>query len=914
MTAPIMKQSFYARHNLTILAVVVFLLPLAVVGAMKAKTHNRNDVRGWLPMQYEETRLYRDFRSQFKGEEFILVSWEGCTLSDQRLNLMAKKLVPPTSTEPNADDPPALFKTVLTGPSVLDRMTAEPLDLEREDAINRLTGSLVGPPRTPNEPIEQRQSCLVVTLTDEARKNLHAAIKRVIDVAEDECAIRPADLHLGGPPVDNVAIDDAGQNSLMVLLGLSFLVGSICSWFSLKSGRLVTLVVVTGIYSMVLSLAVVWYTGSPVDAIVLTMPSLVYVATTSGAIHLSNYYRDAVAESGTRVGAATAALKHAALPLGLATGTTAVGLLTLCYSDLIPIQLFGIYSAVGVIVSLLLLVFLIPAALECWPPKLHIGALATTEEEAKKWRPPEETRAWRLGEWILDRHRWIAAACLIVMGLTAWGMSKAETSVQLMRLFSSRARILEDYRWLEQRLGPLVPMEVVLHVDRSVHDDLEAGQRDAMPREVGPPREIAMIGGVAGAAAKVAESIPVRRLTLLDRMELVSRIRQRIESIDEVGSSLSTLTFVPDVGGGSGDGKVLSVNGRTRRSVVNKRLLAHRSELLEGDYLREWQDPATGKTEELWRISARVSALKNVDYAQFTGQLREIVQPLLDEQAAKGVTGLKVVYTGLIPLVYKAQHSLMDGLVFGFLTDFALIVAVMMIACRDWSVGIVLLIPSAFPAVAVFGIIGWLHTWLTSAGIGNLYIDIGIVMAPSVALGVTVDDVVHFMLWFQRGIQQGMTRKQAVMLAYRGCARAMYQSWGVIGVGLAVFAFSPFGPTQRFGMMMLSMLTIALVANLLLLPTLLAGPLGALFAWGILRKQRRLEAKLKAQGKELPSHHGHVSHGPAQSPVPAPHIAPKSPVPTPLTHVLKSVAGSTPRPQVGPSKVGKDVVKKHNAA
>ena len=103
---------------------------------------------------------------------------------------------------------------------------------------------------------------------------------------------------------------------------------------------------------------------------------------------------------------------------------------------------------------------------------------------------------------------------------------------------------------------------------------------------------------------------------------------------------------------------------------------------------------------------------------------------------------------------------------------------------------------------------------------------------------MTVDDVVHFMLWFRRGIADGLDRKQATMLAYKGCARAMYQSWGVIGIGLSVFSLSPFGPTQRFGYMMLAMLTIALVGNLVFMPALLSGPLGAVFSWSVLRIER----------------------------------------------------------------------------
>ncbi|MCC7086437.1 MAG: MMPL family transporter [Pirellulales bacterium] len=870
-SSPLGTQSFYARHFLAILFVVVFLLPLAIVGAMKAKTNNRNDVRGWLPIEYEETRIYRAFREQFQGEEFVLVSWDGCTLGDQRLELMARKLVP-AKEERSEDDPPLMYKTVLTGPQVIERMTSEPLNLDREEAINRLTGSLVGPAKSNDEPLDQRQTCLVVTLSDEGRKNLHRPVDHIISLAEKECAIKADELHLGGPPVDNVAIDNAGQRSLMTLLGLSLGVGAIVSWFSLKSGRLVAIVIVTGVYSMALSLAIVWYTGSPVDAIVLTMPSLVYVATTSGAIHLSNYYRDEVAETGSRLGAAGRALRHAALPLGLATGTTAAGLLTLCYSELIPIQMFGIYSAVGVTVSLLLLVFFIPAALECWPPKLRIGALAKTEEELRKWKTPEDTRWWRAGRWILDHNKSIAMACLAVMLLVGYGIFKAETNVQLMRFFSSRARILHDYRWLEANLGPLVPMEIVVHIDRSIHDDLDSDERAAK-----------LEADRADTATNPPPNVNVKRLSFLDRMELIGQIQRRIEAVDEVGSALSTATFSRDLdlGGSSGAaGKIFGINRRTKRSVLNRRLLAHRHELLAGEYLRDWKNPDSGKQEELWRISARVSALKNVDYADFTQQLQAVVEPLIAAQNEKGVHGISVAYTGLIPLVYKAQHSLMDGLVFGFLTDFALIVVVMIVACRQWSVGIILLLPSAFPAIAVFGGMGWLHALLKSRNIDGMFIDIGTVMAPAVALGVTVDDVVHYLLWFRRGIQEGMDRKGAVMLAYKGCARAMYQSWGVIGIGLSAFALSPFGPTQRFGLMMLSMLTVALGSNLLFMPTLLAGPMGAIFEHGIKRKMRRTVAKSKVEETTTrPQHQFHRAETPVVPPPKSKTIPAATPIP-----------------------------------
>ena len=832
--------NFYQRNSVWIMAILIFMLPLVVVGAIKAKGNNRNDVKGWLPLEYPETKTYRFFRRNFQGEEFILISWDGCTMADPRLELLAEKLLPPPE-EASRIDRPLYFKTAQTGPRAVERMTQEPLNLDREEAVSRLTGAIIGPPSegveagTDADDLEARQTCLVLTLSDAARGNLHGALDLIKQVANSECGIPEPALHMGGPPVDNVSIDRAGQTSVTLLFGLSLVVGFVVSWWSLKSKTLVAMVLASGVYSMFASLAVVWYSGYPVDAILLTMPSLVYVATTSGAIHLANYYRDQLAETGVVEGAAGRAVHHALLPLALATGTTAIGLATLAVSELVPIRMFGIFSASGVLVSFVILVCFMPAALELFPPKLKLGTAVDEEdgvanEGAAGWQPVEASPWWSVGEWITRHHAIVSVTCLLMMAGVGYGLTQVESSVQLMRLFSPKARIRQDYNWLEKKLGPLVPMEILVRIDQ--------------------------------------QTCP---LNFLERRELVGRIQKTIGGLDEVGSSLSTVTFGRslDVGdGGDGVGgaaaRALGFGSRTKRSVLNRRLVAHRQDFLDGDYLREVTLP-DGQEQELWRISARVSATKEVDYALFKRDLQSRIDPILAEIGEEGVKGIAVEYTGLVPLVYKAQHSLLDGLMIGFVYDFAIIVVVMIMLCRAASAGLVLLLPAAFPALMVFGGMGWSHALLKSMDAGTLLIDIGTVMAPSVALGVTVDDVVHFMLWFRKGIADGLDRRQATMLAYKGCARAMYQSWGVIGIGLSVFSLSPFGPTQRFGYMMLAMLTIALVGNLVFLPALLSGPLGAVFSWSVLRNEHR---------KALRDGRRKVKADPGSDALPAPHVSP----------------------------------------
>ena len=797
----LMKRSFYDRHAQTILLVSAFLFIPTIAGAFRALKSNKNDVAQWLPAQYEETTTFKWFRRHFAGEQFILVSWDGCTLGADSLRLMVGKLDPKhhatkidadgdgaeEAVAPKEDTHTAYFKEAITGKDLLARLTSDPINLTDEEALARLKGTLIGP--------DGLTTCVVLTLSDEGKEHMRDCVKLVRRTAQEECNIPLSKLHMGGPPVDNVAIDEAGEQSLYRLAGFAALIGLAISWWCLRNIKLIAIVFFAGIYGAAASLAIVWYSpllfGHPigwisVNAILLTMPSLVYVATISGAIHLSNYYRDLLVE-GTDISIAPEkAIRHAWLPLTLATATTAVGLWTLCYSELVPIQLFGLFSGVGVLVSALLLFFHVPAALQVWPLKEFARQAALHHQDEPRLESSlvrAVNAVWyRIGDFIIRRNGLVSIGCLALLGTCGWGMIHTKTSVHLMRLFPPDARILADYTWLEKQLGDLVPMEVILEID-----------------------------------PKVCE------LDFLEKMELVERVHQRLEATDEVGGVLSAVTFAPRLPRPEDYRKKSNVFThmigvrdpyKTARRVTAKKLLEHRDEYIAGDYL-SIEDDGT----ELWRISARVGALKDVDYGDILAGIRQHVAPVIEDEAQNGVTGIKPIYTGLVPLVYKAQRSLLQGLIWGFVSDFVLITIVMMIAVRDLSAGLILALPSIFPAVMVFGIMGWC----------GIVVDIGTVMAPSVALGVTVDDVVHFMIQYRGGLKAGLNRRESVMLAYKGCARAMYQSWGVIGLGMSVFAFSPFTPTQRFGYMMVTLLTSALIGNLLLLPSLLAGPLGSLF-------------------------------------------------------------------------------------
>ncbi len=836
------NHSFFARRGFLIIAIAVFLMPMILRGTRLTVDSNRNDVKDWLPDSFEETAVHTWFTEHFPHEQFVLASWEGCTLDDQRLHLLAEKLEnfdpnlgqlgiarreadvlrehglltrSALKAHPNLRAVPGLdagrareieelvhtwrspFKTpVLTGARLVQDMKARFPELPEEEILARLEGTIIGP--------DHSKTCLIVTLTDTAAgKQLRPTLAIIRDLAR-QCDIepperqpagnlllrgaeafggflselvygrapRPEGIRLGGPPVDNVAIDVEGERTLIRLAGLSLFVGLAMSWLCFRSIRLTIIVIITALLAAGTAMASVFFSGGTSDAILLSMPALVYVLAISSAIHVINYYHDAIHDHGLDR-APERAVALGWLPCSLAALTTALGLGSLLASHVIPISKFGVYSAWGVLATLAWVFLFLPACLHFFPSR-------KVAEEARRGNSEElkETlilRFWRgVGGLVIRRNGWVAAGCLAVMLLLVVGVAQIQTSVKLMKLFSADAPIIADYTWLENHLGPLVPMEVVLRVDNQKNE-----------------------------------------LNMVERMRLAQHIEQTLEAMPDVGGALSAATFAPDITPSRSRGipDIILNRRRTQDQVLSRRLDLHRRQFREYLTVDEETD------EELWRITGRVAALTDLDYGEFVADIQANVEPVLAAYREAGVEGIDVTYTGLVPVVYKTQHELMNGLFESLALAFVLIAFVMMFVLRSPSAGLVSMVPNMFPVVVIFGTMGWL----------GILVDVGSMMTASVALGVAVDDTIHYLTWFRRGLDQGLDRKGAAMMAYERCANAMTQTTFIAGFGLAAFAFSTFTPTQRFGMLMLTLLFAALVGDLIFLPAMLSGPFGRFF-------------------------------------------------------------------------------------
>ncbi len=230
-------------------------------------------------------------------------------------------------------------------------------------ALKRLQGLVVGP--------DGRQTCVVASLTEEASKHFRELIGRgdtrlmksrhkpgLLNILE-ECGVPKDAVHLGGPPVENVAIDEEGDKTCSS--GADFRrARADLAWWSLRSVKLTLMVFGCG-------------------------------AQCGGRVgddgHRPDHRRDhdvdaldALRAGDFRRGSSCELLSRCdpgrwgkRAPNGVELGWKpamslqchdGIGLASLCNGDLEPIRKFGAYSALGIMLVLAVLFIYLPAALQ----------------------------------------------------------------------------------------------------------------------------------------------------------------------------------------------------------------------------------------------------------------------------------------------------------------------------------------------------------------------------------------------------------------------------------------------------------------------------------------------------------------------------------------------------------------------
>lgn len=212
------------------------------------------------------------------------------------------------------------------------------------------------------------------------------------------------------------------------------------------------------------------------------------------------------------------------------------------------------------------------------------------------------------------------------------------------------------------------------------------------------------------------------------------------------------------------------------------------------DVLYRFADPQFRQA----RITVNTPWVDAVSYDNFLEQIRLVASEVFSKVDSITLTGgMALVTQG----VTRALENLVSSYIFAFI-----VIAIMMVwIAGDIRVGVLSMFPNLLPIAVIMGIMG-------AAGVK---LDIVTVMIGSIAIGLVVDDTVHFLYNFQKYYRKEENAMTAIQKTMLGTGRAMLITSLVLSAGFFVLLAATLTNIVRFGLFTGMTILLALFADFL---------------------------------------------------------------------------------------------------
>ena len=168
-----------------------------------------------------------------------------------------------------------------------------------------------------------------------------------------------------------------------------------------------------------------------------------------------------------------------------------------------------------------------------------------------------------------------------------------------------------------------------------------------------------------------------------------------------------------------------------------------------------------------------------------------------------GVEGFKARATGIMYEFARAENRIAEVQIVGVQLAILCIGLLLLLIFRSWKLAVAALIANVVPMLIAFGGMAWL----------GIPLDAGTVLVANLALGIAVDDTIHFASVYQDEPTLDSTLKKVLP--------ALASTTLAVGAGFCVLGFSEFAFTRNLGILTALIMALCFLADVVLLPCLL---------------------------------------------------------------------------------------------
>ena len=637
-----------------------------------------------------------------------------------------------------------------------------------------------------------------------------------------------------GMPHLRVVVGKQVMSEMYIFVGLLVLITSILIYIFFRSLRVVL------ICNLVVGIAVIWSMGSiaafdfNITIIMALIPPLMVVIGIPNCIFLMTKFHQEILEHGNKVKALSRVIKKIGTATFLTNLTTALGFLTFVTTFSPKLMEFGICAAINIMLVFVLSICILPIIISfsSTPKPRHLKHLE---------RKFAVGLLNKLVYITVYKRTWVYITTITIVVLSIIGMYKIKATGNITGDLPKGHQVLEDFVFLQDNFGGSIPFEILVDYKES--------------SRLGKTSTLERIDSIQRRYAN--DTLFSKFISYVDFLKATNMAYHNNDSTQfKLVSSrrkLGTLKRYIDssvVTNSNGVGVALNELIDTSHHVLRIRSQMRDLGSYEvSDIVKIMQkdidsvlNPEKGPIEKFYK---KYSESKKDSYVDSIIFGYPSVYNALTKRISKGDEELQFAFDSDLDLIksYYTKNDFKENLrsaidneyygvaltgtavvasegtqymVLNLFTSliFAIIAISLLMAIlfRSWRMVLISLIPNFIPLLFTAGIMGWMGIPLKPSTL----------LVFSIAFGISVDDTIHYLAKYRLELKtKQWDLKQCVIMAIREAGLGMFYTSIVLFCGFSMFSLSDFGGTKALGLLVSLTLLIAMITNLVLLPSLL---------------------------------------------------------------------------------------------
>ncbi|MBD3272083.1 MAG: MMPL family transporter [Elusimicrobia bacterium] len=540
---------------------------------------------------------------------------------------------------------------------------------------------------------------------------------------------------------------------------LAMLIIFVLLWIFFKNIKLIVSPMILAMVTVIITMGALIGFGFPVHIMSSMIPIFLMPIAVLDSVHILSEFFDTYRSIGSKRETISTVLHDLFTPMLYTSITSAVGFFSLSFSPIPPVQVFGVFVALGITVAWLLTLTFIPAYISLMNEKSFADFGSPIAHHAGTQGVIDRALSY-IGRTAVHRYKTIFALCIVFTIIAGIGISRITVNDNPVKWFSKNHRIRVADRILNKHFGGTYTAYLVFE---AVQNNEEIFKEPSM-------------------------------------LLYVDKLQTYLDAQGGVGKSTALTDVVKKVYYEllGGDPSYYTIP-QTKRAVAQTLISYENSH--KPDDLWHFTNPSYSKLN-IW---LQLKSGDNRDMEQVLNQVNRFIDrnppPYAVSHHWAGLTYINVVW----------QNKMVVGMLKNFFGCFIIVFFIMTFLFRSPLRGLVSLIPLSITIVFIYGLLGIL---------GKDY-DMPVAVLSALTLGLSIDFAIHFIQRARVIFASYPSWERTALLMFQEPARAITRNALVIAIGFLPLLAAPLIPYKTVGFFMFAIMLVSGIGTLFILPALL---------------------------------------------------------------------------------------------